>query len=177
MFSDCWNPAFATLPVMWLLHCLYQISVRFPPVSMVSSHEVCLSSVCLGRETSGPWVPGADHLDQRQDYSDRRPPHRWQTWYPRWVRARLPLLTHITPNELWRNDIFVFFRRRCGAQSVLGAHPVHRLPQQAPAAMSIPEAPSVLGRRLEGSAREQTPVKKTSHRARNARDDKLCFDG
>lgn len=108
MLSDCWNPAFATLPVMWLLHCLNQISACFPPVSMVSSHEVCLSSVCLGRETSGPRVPGADHLDQRQDYSDRRPPHRWQTWYPGWVRARLPLLTRITRIELWRNGIFVF---------------------------------------------------------------------
>ncbi|KAL0180234.1 hypothetical protein M9458_025676, partial [Cirrhinus mrigala] len=45
-------------------------------------------------------------------------------------------------------------------QSVLGAHPVHRLPQQAPATKSTPETPSVLGRRLEGSAREQTAVKK-----------------
>ncbi len=46
------------------------------PVSMASSNEVCLSPVCLDRATSGLRVPGAGHLDQRQDHSDRRHPHR-----------------------------------------------------------------------------------------------------
>lgn len=140
---------------MQRLHCLNQISVCFLPVSMVSSHEVCLFPVCLDWETSGPRVPGEDHLDQRQDHSDRRHPHRWQAWDPGWVRAGFT--TSYVKSS--RGTTYLCFLCRCGAQSVLGACPVHCLPQQAPAAKYIPKTPSVLGRRLEGPSGEQTAVK------------------
>ncbi len=135
--------------------------------SMASSNEVCLSPVCLGGATSGLRVPGAGHLDQRQDHSDRRHPHRWQAWYPGWVRARFTA-PHATRHVLSSAGTpSLCFCCRCGVQSVLGACPVHCLPQQAPAAEPVPETPSVLGRRLEGTAAEQAPVKPHD----------LCFEG
>lgn len=54
-------------------------------LSLIRSHQlcmcVCVCSVCLGRETFGPWLPGAGHPDQRQDVNHRRYPHRWQAWH------------------------------------------------------------------------------------------------
>lgn len=76
-----------------------------------------------------------------------------------WVSTSLPERSR-APRHVMSSGgtTSVCFCCRCGAQSVLGARPVHRLPQQAPATEPVPETPSVLGRRLEGSPAEQAPV-------------------
>lgn len=48
---------------------------------------------------------------------------------------------------------------RCGAQTIMGAHPVHRLPQQASSHQPLTEATPVVVRRLAGHPGQQKAVR------------------